>query len=536
MALLFAASILLAFSPLFVSMLHITVGMVWRADFLLGRVDSVRTLVKGELKSTLPNGCNMYLQLVEIFNHVKGFASDAKLVQMKEFYQQSWHCAGDAETPHLEMFFRKTKTTRKLMDSSRYWGPSLFLCFVYLIGFTLGMLRFESGQNVPKPSDTRQTTQMQADPHVVPAANNPNRLTQILVLIPNYLDYLWKKVEISAGDHLPNSENTNDTELRAYDAIIFAFLGSFVFNTGIMVRRVFVWDISGQMYWWAVYRTVLSLGLAYVLDITTDKIDPRYFFLIATASVSILDNASRSLRAKLFQSESIPKQTDLSLQLIQGIDFWKEQRLMEEGIESVQHLATTDFVLLALHTRSPLYTILDWVDQSIFIQRFPGKIEKLKDVGLPLSAVELTWNWVKLRKENPGETPPKIALDMKPGGRFEFLQQLEDATGIKGPIWSRTLDAWSIDNQVSLLTLFWRADLGGLGDSGPAALAPPPPPDQLEPQQPAGPAQPPVAPPEPQQPVPQQAPAQAQPEQQQPAPPQQVPPPQPAGQQQQQQQ
>jgi low affinity Fe/Cu permease len=248
--------------------------------------------------------------------------------------------------------------------------------------------------------------------------------------------------------------------------LVYTFLGAFVFNTGIMVRRIFVWDISGQMFWWSAYRVVLSLGLAAVLNFTTEKLDPHYYFLVAPASVAIFDQLVRNLRAKLLQSDAAPKRNEMSLQLIQGVDYWKEQRLLEEGIESVQHLATADFVALALFTRSPLYTIMDWVDQAIFIQRFPGKADRMADQGLPVSAVELTWSWDPANRQRfESRRPPDSAVPPPnapaAGSYAEYLQFLADATGAKPGVVARTLDAWSNDNQVQLLTLFWRADLGG---------------------------------------------------------------------------
>ena len=441
MNLVYAISILFALAPLLVAILHITVGMVWRADFLLGRIDSVRSLVEEDQS---PGSRNMYSQLVELFNHVKGFASDGKVEQMRDFYAVYPAWSREDKDRRGKLFGKGNGWRRKFRETSRYWLPAIFLCLIYFAGFSIGIDRMKCSNIENQKATASQTT---APAH--PQMEACNAFPWITLVDPS-----------------------QGAERNAYDAMLFAFLGSFVFNTGIMVRRVFVWDISGQMFWWAVYRTVLSVGLAYVLYYSTNQIDPRYFFLISTASVSILDSASRSLRAKLFQSDNVPKQADLNLQLVQGIDFWKEQRLMEEGVESVQHLATSDFVLLALHTRSPLFTIMDWVDQSIFIQRFPGKVGKLADTGLPSSAVELTWSWTQLLLQFPSETPPDPGKPPQRGGRYEFLEQLEDATNIKQPMWERILRAWSVDNQISLLTLFWRADLG----DHPSPPPPPPPP------------------------------------------------------------
>src|SRR5690606_23591293 len=39
----------------------------------------------------------------------------------------------------------------------------------------------------------------------------------------------------------------------------------------------------------------------------------------------------------------------------------------DEGVDNIENLAHADIVDLMLHTRIPLETLLDWVDQSILI-------------------------------------------------------------------------------------------------------------------------------------------------------------------------
>ncbi len=377
---------------------------------------------------------------------------------------------------------------------------------MYLIGFQLILLRHEFGTLPPVKTASQQKADTNTPPPPNPAAPVPTGggAAGTSVAIPVAANPAAKPGDATQPKPAeaakqqpppaPKADDANPPECKLrldpcsnptptenivnwwkaipadkIDYLIYAFLGSFVFNTGIMVRRIFVWDISGQMFWWAAYRVVLSLGLAEVVNFSTNKIEPHMYFLIATASVSILDSSIRSLRAKLFQSDAVPKQNELSLQLIQGIDYWKEQRLMEEGIESIQNLATADFVLLALHTRTPLFTIMDWVDQAVFVQRFPSKAAKLTEAGLPVSAVKLTWGWQPENRDipiRPASIPPANGGQVDPNQppttwKYEdYLHQVAEALGTKEEALVRTLEAWSNDNQVQLLTLFWRADLG----------------------------------------------------------------------------
>jgi hypothetical protein len=547
---LLVAATLLSLSPLVVTFLHVLVGLRWRANSLLGRLDTVLELSIRD-KKNLRTRKNLENQLIELHYQVRGFASASKIQEMAEIHRKMPGAPessvfgviyGDNGEDGIEKSHKGGRSLKGWRKTSswndlRYHLPAGFLCIIYFIGFLM-VLVWYSTIATPKKAETpaqpaamvqTQTVQTQAAPPPDKANDSGANLSlKRSGHPPSDTGEAAQGTSEGAAQGTPGAKTGSsggaaggeasqsaapattasappptkdailaaqrtpaagsDTKLncsrwvacwierlRAFcksegrappSFLIYAFLGSFVFNTGIMVRRIFVWDISGQMFWWAAYRVILSLGLAGVLRFTTPGLDPHFYFLLATASVAVFDNMVRGLRAKLFQSETAPKRNELSLQLVQGIDYWKEQRLLEEGIESVQHLATSDFVLLALYTRTPLYTIVDWVDQAIFIQRFPGKADRMADAGLPVSAVELTWGWdpanregFENRRPRDGELQP--ANDATKSSYTEYLGLLADAAGTKPGVVARTFDAWSNDNQVQLLTLFWKADLGG---------------------------------------------------------------------------
>jgi hypothetical protein len=52
------------------------------------------------------------------------------------------------------------------------------------------------------------------------------------------------------------------------------------------------------------------------------------------------------------------------LNQIDGLSMWYESRLLEEGIEDMQSLATANLVDVILHTRVPVGRLVDWVDQA----------------------------------------------------------------------------------------------------------------------------------------------------------------------------
>jgi hypothetical protein len=54
---------------------------------------------------------------------------------------------------------------------------------------------------------------------------------------------------------------------------------------------------------------------------------------------------------------------------LDGLNVWYEARLLEEGIEDMQNLATCNIVDVMLNTRIPVERLVDWIDQSILYLR-----------------------------------------------------------------------------------------------------------------------------------------------------------------------
>lgn len=189
--------------------------------------------------------------------------------------------------------------------------------------------------------------------------------------------------------------------LNATELPMMAFLGVVVFNYGHMLRRLYVWDLTTQVFWSALYRTWLVLGVASVFFASKafavptgsilDSVNPWHieFFAIGFIVNEVL---RRMLdRARNWFQVVRPNVTELPLSLIQGINFWHEFRLEEEGIENVQNLATCDIIDLAFATRYNLRTLLDWVDQAILVHRMGQKATRLRDAGFITGAIDMAW-------------------------------------------------------------------------------------------------------------------------------------------------
>jgi len=212
--------------------------------------------------------------------------------------------------------------------------------------------------------------------------------------------------------------------LNAAELPMMAFLGVVIFNYGHLLRRLYVWDITTHVFWNALQRTWLVVGVAVVLAISMSfandsKVDAvtgwvhwhaAFFglgFVVNPVLQSLMERAQKGFQAKR------PSVGELPLSLVQGISFWHEYRLGEEGIENVQNLATCDVIDLAITTRYNLRTLLDWVDQAILIHRMGEKAVKLREAGFISGAIDMAWAAPQNSGDDDDELPKQIAKTLE---------------------------------------------------------------------------------------------------------------------------
>lgn len=175
---------------------------------------------------------------------------------------------------------------------------------------------------------------------------------------------------------------------RSYP-VIYAFLGVYLFNLGNMVRRVYLEDLNEQVFWGALNRLLLSMGVAVIfMQFLSDGQNvPIVYFSIGFLANILLQFILDAVVKLLHIAQ--PKQDDLGLQMIKGINIWKEYRLEEEGIENVQNLATANVLELAIRTHYSLRTLIDWIDQAILLSRLsPAQAKTLSAQAAALSAID----------------------------------------------------------------------------------------------------------------------------------------------------
>lgn len=229
--------------------------------------------------------------------------------------------------------------------------------------------------------------------------------------------------------------------------IAFAFVGVYLFNLGSMVRRLYLSDLTEHVFWGSINRLLLSIGAAIVFatSMKTGSSSPvpvlsgvasglirsdALFFAVGFLANAFLQAVlSAGLRLGKINRSSTE---DLPLQLVRGINIWKEYRLEEEGIEDVQNLATADVIDLAVKTHYGLRTLIDWIDQSVVIIRLgKKKTDKLWDSGIPVSAIDLAWQSPENSDTRMNSDALAATLEMEPLFMANLMNSLCEDTYVQ---------------------------------------------------------------------------------------------------------
>lgn len=230
--------------------------------------------------------------------------------------------------------------------------------------------------------------------------------------------------------------------------LLFAFVGVYLFNLGTLVRRLYLADINEQVFWGALNRLLLSMGLALViLKVGLDKTEGLIYFSIGFLANIILEWILEQTLKVL--SINKPKQEDLPLQMVRGINIWKEYRLGEEGVENVQNLATADVVDLAVRTHYSLRTLIDWIDQALVLTRLTNEqVKTLASQAVALSAIELA-----------------TAAPENNAGNDTFAKAMAGKLAVDEVLFAATLNRLFEDEYVRNLWALWQS-----GTDSPGAL------------------------------------------------------------------
>jgi hypothetical protein len=152
-----------------------------------------------------------------------------------------------------------------------------------------------------------------------------------------------------------------------WDVLKFGFLGAYSFIIQMLIRRFFQSDLRPSAYASAMLRIVVVLILVAALHQVVPpgnvRTEAAVAFVIGFFPLVGMQALQRTAAA-LLRAFVPTLNPAYPLNQIDGLSVWYEARLLEEGIEDMQSLATANFVDVILHTRVPVGRLVDWVDQA----------------------------------------------------------------------------------------------------------------------------------------------------------------------------
>ena len=145
-----------------------------------------------------------------------------------------------------------------------------------------------------------------------------------------------------------------DGATSAADVLKFAFLGAYAFIAQDLVRRFFQSDLRPSAYVSALLRIAFVLitmaALLQLIGPLAPDVQATVAFVVGVFPLVALQALQRAALRVL--QTVVPQVTPrYPLSDLDGVNIWYEARLVEEGIEDMQNLATANLVDVILHTR-----------------------------------------------------------------------------------------------------------------------------------------------------------------------------------------
>jgi hypothetical protein len=153
-----------------------------------------------------------------------------------------------------------------------------------------------------------------------------------------------------------------------WDILKFGFLGAYGFITQTLLRRFFQSDLRPSAYAHALLRIIIVFTVLVTVYQIIDHLDPGVQAVIAfvVGAFPIVGiSALHGLTARVLHVAVPHLDPKYPLRQITGLNVWYEFRLLEEGIEDMQSLLTSNIVDIVLHTRVPVGRLVDWIDQAL---------------------------------------------------------------------------------------------------------------------------------------------------------------------------
>lgn len=258
------------------------------------------------------------------------------------------------------------------------------------------------------------------------------------------------------GQTPPLDSNTSGGYSDAILGLVFAGYGAYVWAVQILVGRINSGSVTGRF----LVRLSLQCAAALVIGAVAGQTrlalalgspnQALFFYFI----VGLFPGWARTALRRRASAILTPDETGcgtLPLCLVDGLDEDIADRLWEQGMNDVQHLATADPVDLMLRTNYSPKRVLDWIDQAILIQYVRGKIAIFRGMGVR-GAIDLC----VLYGRAYATTAPPPPQDREVKDASETLDALATKADMNRAALARIAAALSEDDNVRFVWLLWQ--------------------------------------------------------------------------------
>jgi hypothetical protein len=239
-------------------------------------------------------------------------------------------------------------------------------------------LPLEDARNLEKANIYRRKFQdlfgplPEEEPRSIASLRSPHKLQVAMstVLIAIGWVFVVQPETLFGSSFTPSDFHLAGLPTIPRETISFAFLGSYFYILQMLVRRFFQNDLKATAFLSATMRIIIVTLLVWTIDPllqgqTSQAWRSALAFVIGVFPSVGWQALTQVLVKKPLQLGVKSLQSDYPLSDLDGLNIWYESRLLEEGIEDMQNLATADLVDVMLNTRLPVERLVDWVDQAL---------------------------------------------------------------------------------------------------------------------------------------------------------------------------
>ena len=167
---------------------------------------------------------------------------------------------------------------------------------------------------------------------------------------------------------------------------IVGFAGAYIFSHYDMIRRFSTMDLTSAIMYRLWLRLLIGGILGYLVSSTIKPDSLQLLTAFGLGSIpfnKLPDLISRIALKPLNLSVESDVAEQPNFNKLQGLTEDVIDRLQEEGINTTQHLALANPILLLLKTNFQWTIILDMVNQAVLYVFIGDKIEQLRTIGIP---------------------------------------------------------------------------------------------------------------------------------------------------------